>query len=683
MASLTGVFSGIDSTVLIADMMKSYQASIDRLNQQKTQYQSKKTAVSGLQTSLQNFQSIVDTLRDSTKLRSVSASSSNDQVATAYSTSGASEGVHQIEVNRLATAERQVHAGVRQREAWASNITVATTDSEFLSADAISDNAGDSYRFSFQFGSESQVSVDLSQYDQTGVSLKQMVDAINTQAGYTAAVAVAVNGQYKLRLQAQNVGTAALTVGGAGSVDAMNSLDDFARTCQGGAGTQNSLVGAGQFVYSYGGTKRTILTTADTTLANLADLINADSLNPGVSASVLQYDSGDGAAYHLVLAGKDSGASHTIAIDGTAVTGTTLDGTNGTIDFRQGSFLKTQTAQNSQVRVDGYPSGSAWIERDSNSIDDVVPGLTLTLQSLGSTTISTSRDTSQLQNSLQNLVSAYNENVTNLKQYTGYDATNKVAGLLQGDSLVTTILDSARASLVGVPAGFDGGNSNSITLASQIGLEMDKDGQLTFDTKIFSSAVDKDYDGVLKVIGATGTGSSDNAAVQFSSAMSSTKAGVYNVKITYDANGNATAWIKGSGDADYTRQMTVNGNQLTGVLGNAEQGLSLTTAWNSSQGAYTTYATIRVQEGFAGSMYDADAAILDPTTGRFATQISQYDSQMSQLDTQIAAKQRAFDQKQEMLKQKFARLEATLSQLDSQKASLDQMAQAQNNSNKN
>lgn len=63
------------------------------------------------------------------------------------------------------------------------------------------------------------------------------------------------------------------------------------------------------FAYSYGGESVTLEVGDGTTLKELAGLINNDSNNPGVTASVLDDGSGSATSHHLVLQGRDTGAS--------------------------------------------------------------------------------------------------------------------------------------------------------------------------------------------------------------------------------------------------------------------------------------------------------------------------------------------------------------------------------------
>ncbi|GAG10658.1 unnamed protein product, partial [marine sediment metagenome] len=270
-------------------------------------------------------------------------------------------------------------------ETWTHDLCVAGADDEYFSAAEISNNAGENYKFVFQFGSESQVTVDLSAYDATGITLNELVSEINTSAGYTAASAAAQGSQYNLRIQAQNAGDRALVITDDNSVDELDNTDDFTQTVDGDVGA-DAIVGAGTFVYTYNGVTRTVTTTASTSLGALRDLINNDAGNPGLSASILEYEVDADHKYHLVLSGDNTGSDYTITVEAA----TTLSG------FAPGSFQETMTAEDSQIRVDGYPPAD-WIERSSNSISDVIEGVTLNLNGTGTASVTLNRDTGQLE----------------------------------------------------------------------------------------------------------------------------------------------------------------------------------------------------------------------------------------------------------------------------------------------
>ena len=82
-----------------------------------------------------------------------------------------------------------------------------------------------------------------------------------------------------------------------------------------GVSNSTAYVGAGNFIFSYNNKELTIETNETTTLDDMVGLINNDTNNPGVTASILKYDSGTGNAYHLVLSGKDSGSDYQISVN--------------------------------------------------------------------------------------------------------------------------------------------------------------------------------------------------------------------------------------------------------------------------------------------------------------------------------------------------------------------------------
>lgn len=76
-----------------------------------------------------------------------------------------------------------------------------------------------------------------------------------------------------------------------------------------------SMVGEGTFYLSYNYQEFSITTSDNTTLEGLVGLINSDSENPGINASILKYDDGNDGVYHLVLSGQESGSDYRVMIN--------------------------------------------------------------------------------------------------------------------------------------------------------------------------------------------------------------------------------------------------------------------------------------------------------------------------------------------------------------------------------
>jgi flagellar hook-associated protein 2 len=544
--ALSGVFTGIDSDVLVAAIMAKESGALDNLTARKATYQAKNEAVTEIERRMGQLRDLLADLDNATELRAVKATSGDKAVLTVTATEGATESSHTIVVNRLATAERRVHDGLAE---------------------------------------------------------------------------------------------------------------------------QTSLVGEGTFAYTYNGELRTILTTAETTLEDLMNLINNDADNPGVTASILEYESEPGKVFHLILSGNDSGSDYGITIDAS----TTLTG------FQDANFLTTQTAQDSQIRVDGYPP-SDWIERSSNTITDVISGVTIDLQGTGTTGITLTRDNTELTTDLKNLVSIYNGLVGVVKEYTGYDEETGQSGILQGDSGITGLVSQVRSILTSSVDGFVDG-VDTYTLPMQIGFEIDREGRLELDENALDEALATDYYAALSLIGAANAGGSSDDYIQFTSATSDTTPGVYEVKVDWDAGGAITgAWMRAEGETEW-REAAVDGNKVTGQSGQAEEDLVVTAFREGSETTRT--AEVRVVKGFAGALYDRLEDILDVTDGALKIKKDEYDSAIDRIERSIEQQEDRLERKEEALREKFARMEATLARLDSFRAAFDALIQTVNAMQKN
>jgi len=647
--ALSGIFSGIDSETIISQLIAADSRPLQLLQTRKTKEQGKQTAVADLESRLTNLRSLVDNLRDSNKLRAVAATTSDSDILTVSASTGAGEGSHSIVINQLATAQRRIQStGLSSLD-----LKVGSSRSSAVNANTVADadatwftTSANGATYTLDFGSEADLT-GVTFAASTSYSMNQVAALINARsqavAGYDAASVVLDNGQYKLTLTAKGYGpvgsmTQTLTAGDA--VAELNDEPDWTKT--------NGATGA--LTYTYKGVTRTLNTTTGTTLAGLRDLINNDGSNPGVTASTLLYDG----AYHLVLGAKDTGTDNVITINDAQ---TTLAG------FASADIPVTQEAQNAKVRVDGYPSGS-WIERDSNVIDDVIPGVTLNLRSTGTAGVTLARNTSDLAQNLNNLVAVYNGLVDKIKGYTGYDDKTKKGGVFQGDATVRSLMGQVRTALVTMPAGFASGE-DPYTLAGQIGLEFDKTGKLSLDQTKLDDALSSNYLGVLSLVGALGTGTSTSSYVQFGSASTATTAGTYDVEVNFKADGSiSTARIRGQGEVAW-RFLNIDGSTLTGQTGNAEGGLALSAVSDGTPGEHTQTATVRVRRGLAGVIYDYADSALDPTSGRIANKKTQLQSSLDAVQRNIDAQQKRLDNEQTRLRAQYARLEATLSQLES------------------
>jgi flagellar hook-associated protein 2 len=274
-----------------------------------------------------------------------------------------------------------------------------------------------------------------------------------------------------------------------------NNLTDFATGATFEAGTLSIQIGSG--------TATNITLTAGKTLAEIATAINAASA--GAAAMVIN----DGIYDRLVLTSSTTGAT-----GGITFTATTTDDANATtraLTNLVGANLTTvQAAQNAELTVGGVA-----ITRSSNTITDAITGVTLNLLKADVTTppsakLSVAKNTGTVTSAVAAFVKAYNDAVTGIKTMTAYDAANKRASVLTGDSTARSI-QSQLSSLVSTSiSGITGG----ISRLSDIGITVQKDGTLATDSSKLSAALADSTKDVKSLFTQTTTGN-EGIAVRF------------------------------------------------------------------------------------------------------------------------------------------------------------------------
>ena len=230
------------------------------------------------------------------------------------------------------------------------------------------------------------------------------------------------------------------------------------------------------------------LADGDTSLNGIAKAINA--ANGNVSASIVKADNGD---YRLMLSSKTTGTDSDMTV---TVTGDdTLNAVIGS------AALKEQVkSQNAVINVNGID-----IIRQSNTVTDALPGVTLTLKapSTADETLSVTRSTDDNKKAVTEWVTAYNalqSTITSLTKYeppaTGATAQNSSNGVLMGDSTIRGVQSDLRALLTNVQTG-------SYAIMAQLGITQDPlkgadgtFGNLKIDDKKLTQALTENPAGV-------------------------------------------------------------------------------------------------------------------------------------------------------------------------------------------
>lgn len=231
------------------------------------------------------------------------------------------------------------------------------------------------------------------------------------------------------------------------------------------------------------------LSTAKT-LSEVRDTINADTANPGVTATILNTGTG---TQRLVLTANNSGYDDRVQLSyGGSITASSYNfATTNTDDA--GVVLTDLTQLDAAYSVDGFALTSA-----SNSVSGVIDGLTLELKGAGSADLTLSRDTTSITASAKAFVEAYNTLQGTM------NGLSKDA--LSGDSSIRNIESQLRSVLNTPPTGLTG----SFDALSQVGISTDaQDGSLIFDEADFTAALNVDFSSVADLF------ANDNQGVAF------------------------------------------------------------------------------------------------------------------------------------------------------------------------
>ena len=784
---LPGLFTGIDTGTLIAQLMALERRTINVYQERKDLWAERKNALNSLENSLTTLRTTFSALSDADALRAFSTSTSNSDKVTAEASHNTFEGNHTVVINQLANAER-----------W-----VQTDGLEY-----VEDYVGaGTFIYSYNHKETSITTT-------ATTTLEELVGLINNDPnnpGVTASL-LRYNDAYHLVLNGNDAGTDYKIFVNASSTEVWQA-DSALTTDSGDATLSTKITDLGQFSENNGlqGDEQILITgtdhngaaitqvdpfyvTENTTVGHLISEIN-DAFD-GIAKATLENG-------EIILTNNTSGTSSLSILltydQGSGDTDLTLpdevgdwnvtEGGSTTADltnFAPGDFTLSQSAQDSKIKVDGFPSTApvaevqhldvdskanngtwtltydgqttaaiahnatvgevqaalealsnvsagdiivdgdeltvnngtmtftfadtagdvnmlvidssnlnpldptnwvfteqtkgrdGYISRSSNTVDDVISGVTLHLHDTtdaGGEEITLTRDIQSVKTKLSAMVTAYNAAVTYIKEKTGYNEELKTAGVLMGDYVVSTIRTQIREPIIAPTSGFIV-DVDSFLMPAHIGLEIDKDGMLSFDANVFDEAIADDYLGVLGLIGADKIGSSDSNDIEFYGAHSDyTTAGDYMVKVEYDALGDIdTAWIKlATEDDSRYREATISDNVITGDSNFNDNGNPVfpenslqVTAPTTGTPSGTIYATVRVKQGFAGAIEDALDRMLKASSGTVKIDQEHADNIIKGLQERIENEEYRLTLREGRLVARLARLEQTLALMQRQ-----------------
>jgi flagellar hook-associated protein 2 len=223
------------------------------------------------------------------------------------------------------------------------------------------------------------------------------------------------------------------------------------------------------------GTTTTPITidATNNTLDGMKNAINASGA--AVTASIVQVDA---TTYRLVVSGKNTGTANAVTIDESGLT-TGPDPLPG--------FIVSQAATNAVLDVDGIVG----INRSTNTVSDVITGVTLDLKSFSASPVQVAitNDTDAIKTQVNDFVKAYNDVASFIHEQTKYDAKSKSGAPLIADSTMQSAQGILRMALGTMVAG------NPASLAD-LGFTTNTDNTITVDDVKLTDALANNAAGV-------------------------------------------------------------------------------------------------------------------------------------------------------------------------------------------
>ncbi len=407
---LPGLATGIDTAALIKQLMIINSRRLAKYQVQKTGYEQQNTALSELRAKVEAVRSATSALSDIDNLEVFSVSSSDRGVLTLTTSSEANPGSHSILINQLATTNT-----------WIQDTSTFVYKTDYVGAGT----------FIYSYNNKETKITAVADV----TTLEDFVNLINqdeNNPGVSASL-LYQGGQYHLMLSGQETGEDYLISVNTSSTEVRRADSAFTLASDDtlNAGLTTKITELSQFTLNAGlqggvpgeeiqitGTDHLdnpidqfdLSVTSNTTLAHLLDAIE-DAYGGNVKATleegrIVVTDKVSGASELTVILAYDPGSGDTeltVPLIGLYKEGGATP--ESLTSLTSTSFIETQSAQDSEIKIDGYPPGPGIAEVQTLSKTNKATGGTFTLTYDGRTTAAIDRgaDNGAIQDALEAL----------------------------------------------------------------------------------------------------------------------------------------------------------------------------------------------------------------------------------------------------------------------------------------
>ncbi len=407
---LPGLATGIDTTTLVEQLMIIESRRLASYQVKKAEYEKQKTTFTELESKVNALKTTVTALSDSDNLQVFKTTTNDKDILTVSASSDANPGSHSIEINQLATSET-----------WIQDTSTFDYETDYV--------GGGTFIYSYNYQERTITAV----ADET--TLEDFVGLINNDAdnpGVTASL-LYHDGKYHLMFSGNETGTdyqisvnasntQVLETGSAFTLKSDNSqnatlstkiteLDQFG---------SNPLEG-GEVIEITGDDHDDVAITMEplplteyTTVSHLlAEIENAFDDNVKATlenGKIVVTDTTAGtSSLSVTLTYNANGSSATLTLPTLAVETLAVETEGGSVTadltgFAPADFIETQSAQDSKIRVDGYPpqaGGIAEVQTLSKAIKATAGTCTLTYDGQTTGAIAFDAELDEIQDALE------------------------------------------------------------------------------------------------------------------------------------------------------------------------------------------------------------------------------------------------------------------------------------------
>ena len=262
-------------------------------------------------------------------------------------------------------------------------------------------------------------------------------------------------------------------------------FDSATATIASAAGSLNLNIDGQDFTIDY---------DATTTLTDLKNLIN-ETASGKIDATIVQINSGE---FQLFMSSVETGANQDISI--------TDNNTPKKLDNKITNGLDAiQTGIDANFTFNGQA-----VTRSSNTIDDLIVGLDITLKSVGSSDVSVTQDRTGIMDKIDSFVEKYNAAMVQVDKMTKPSVDGDERGIFSGESSMKNMKRMLQEMISNVGEG-----SGSMF---DYGFDIDKSGTLSVDKDVLGTKMDESSANVEAFFGGGTFTNPDDSTVELTGA---------------------------------------------------------------------------------------------------------------------------------------------------------------------